>query len=630
MFLRKKPNVFGLSIADNFPELPYLPIGMLLAYLRVWEGGTLNKAFNIHPIVLGGVERHPMDDAMKKIISKHQPVCLLSSYVWNHEKNLAFARKLKQHKPDAVIIFGGPEVPKYEGKTEDFLAAHDYVDVAVLGEGEVSCAQVLHHLLQDRELKSPSLREIDGIVYRSGDDIIRTNARARIKNVNELPSPYLTGEFDPWFNGLRYTVLETNRGCPFGCVYCDWGSATLEKVTKFDPDRVIREIEYIAEKRSDRIFIADANFGMLEQDIAIAEALVAIKKRTGYPRRLYSNFAKNGGRRLMQVIKILHDGGLLPRGIVALQTTDPQTLKTIKRDNIKTSSYEDMMAFFNEENIPMASDLMIGLPGQTVDSFAADLQFCFDWKISANGNFTSMMPNAPMAEESYMNEHEIAVDEHGLIASTSTFSGSDLFYMKALYLTYLFHVRLGILKYYLYYLQVEHNIQAIDLLRTWLDRVLRRDQDLPLSQKVFDDLIAMDKHSTDWAMLSWGDEAAFLFENLTAYCEEFHQLVVDTCQLDEIDSRVLQTLFATQKAVIPNPGHDYPFTQAVEHDVAGYFGQLNRANSLEHLDDSFQPLVQFGSAEITVTPKRLRPSVRYVMIDGHSNDWEYESNITLS
>lgn len=46
-----------------------------------------------------------------------------------------------------------------------------------------------------------------------------------------FPSPYLTGEFDEidparW----RSATIETNRGCPYGCTYCDWGSATLSRI----------------------------------------------------------------------------------------------------------------------------------------------------------------------------------------------------------------------------------------------------------------------------------------------------------------------------------------------------------------------------------------------------------------
>jgi radical SAM superfamily enzyme YgiQ (UPF0313 family) len=408
------------------------------------------------------------------------------------------ARETKRRKPNALIIIGGPEIPKYIGETERFLEESPFIDIAVLGEGEVACADILETFLRAASTASYHFADIPRIAYRQDNDIVRTAERQRIADVNSLPSPYLGGEFGSWFEDFSTTALETNRGCPYSCTYCDWGSATLQKVTRFDPRRVIEEIEYIAQKRSQIIFIADANFGMLEQDIEISEALVDVRKRTGYPSRLYTNFAKNGGRRLMAVMKILHEGGLLPTGIIALQTTDEQVLKTIKRDNIKTANYEKMMAYFNAENIPMASDIMIGLPGQTTESLIKDLQFCFDWKVSANCHYTTMMPNAPMAEKSYRKEHRIVTDENGMIASTATFSREDMRHMLNFYTSYEFFVRLGVLKYYLYHLQIEHQVLAMDILRLWIDSVTRGAENLSISRRLCKEILAPEDRASDW------------------------------------------------------------------------------------------------------------------------------------
>jgi len=230
--------------------------------------------------------------------------------VWNHKLNLHAAAEIKRRYPGSLIIFGGPEVPKFDGDTEGFLADNSFIDIAVLGEGEASCAEILAALAEQSQRDLSVLAEIKGIVFSIAGSVTRTPSRDRIKDVNILPSPYLSGEFGDWFQDFSNAILETNRGCPYGCTYCDWGSATLQKITRFTPERVIAEIEFLASRRSKVIFIADANFGMLEQDIEISKALVAISKRTGYPKKLNTNFAKNGGRRLMAVIKILHEGGL--------------------------------------------------------------------------------------------------------------------------------------------------------------------------------------------------------------------------------------------------------------------------------------------------------------------------------
>lgn len=469
---------------------------------------------------------------------------------------------------------------------------------------------------------------MSGIVYRQGDELHRTAERNRLKDIDQLPSPYLTGEFEPWFRGFENTILETNRGCPYGCTYCDWGSATLERVSKFSLERVKAEVDYIAHSKAESIFIADANFGMLEQDISIAKYLVDARQRTGYPKRLYTNFAKNGGRRLMSVIEILHDGGLLPTGIIALQTTDEAVLKTIQRDNIKTASYEKMMAYFNSRNIPMASDLMIGLPGQTVDSLERDLQFCFDWKVSANGNYTSMMPNAPMAEPQYLKDNMIVTDANSMVASTSTFSEADLSYMKSLYSVYMFHVKLGVLKYYLYFLQVDHGVPAMKLLRCWLEAVLAVDPKMPLSVRVFRDIFAMESRTGDWAQLTWKDDANFLFGDIESYFEEIHGLAEREFNVVVSESE-RQAIFSVQGAVNPSLNRSYPHQVGLPHDVHDYFDQIKRAASLDKLPASMPRLADLhtgsllvGEAAVTVS------SVAFSKIMGHSDEgWELKSGL---
>ncbi len=622
-----KKTVFPLVLAENSWTLPYLSIGMVAAFLRTYKSNLLAEYYDIEPLILGGLEHHPLDELYRKIQSTDSSVCLFSSYVWNHKTNLEAARRIKHLSPDSVLIFGGPEVPKYVGDTEQFLIENSFVDIAVLGEGELSCAEILEELASGLEEGVPCLHSIDGIVFNDNGNIVRTRERARIRDINDLPSPYLSGEFGDWFVDFSNTILETNRGCPYGCTYCDWGSATLQKVTRFLPARVIAEIEFLASRRAQAIFIADANFGMLEQDIEIAEALVEISQRTGYPKKLVTNFAKNGGRRLMAVTRILHEGGLLPSGIIALQTTDDQVLKAIKRDNIKTSTYETMMEYFSEQRIPIATDLMIGLPGQTVASLVRDLQYCFDWKVSANGNFTSMMPNAPMAEKSYIKQYQIETDSEGLIASTSTFSRADMAYMRAIFTVYQFYVRLGVLRYFLYYLQLEHGVKAMDFLCKWMDNAREYDSTMPISEKLYRDVFAMESRHGDWLLMSWGDEALFFFQDLEAFYEEMFTFLNSWAGIC-VPLSVRRTIIDAQSAVMPKMARKYPHCVQLDHDVVAYFDQLKSAASLQAMESEFVKLENFPQGKLAVTPKiKFKKSIQFTKLTAHNDEWELPSSL---
>ena len=72
--------------------------------------------------------------------------------------------------------------------------------------------------------------------------------RVRFRQPDEIPSPYLQGVFDS-YGEVSAAIIESNRGCPFGCTFCDWGSATQQKVRKFDVQRVRDEITWLAQRK---------------------------------------------------------------------------------------------------------------------------------------------------------------------------------------------------------------------------------------------------------------------------------------------------------------------------------------------------------------------------------------------
>ena len=84
-----------------------------------------------------------------------------------------------------------------------------------------------------------------------------------------------------------------------------------------------------------------------------------------------------------------------------------------------------MITFFHKEDIPAVSDIMLGLPGQTFDTCKKDLQFCFDHKVVAMLFATSVMPNAPMADEAYQRKFQIVVGDDGFVESTYSFTRED-------------------------------------------------------------------------------------------------------------------------------------------------------------------------------------------------------------
>src|SRR5690606_30170861 len=107
-----------------------------------------------------------------------------------------------------------------------------------------------------------------------------------------------------------------------------------------------------------------------------------------------SSMAKNSHERVFHIYEMLFNAGLHTQFVIALQTLDKSILRNIARENIKVSDYEELLYRFRERNMPVASEFMLGLPGQTYQSFMDDMQQSFDWMITPLVHPVMVMANA--------------------------------------------------------------------------------------------------------------------------------------------------------------------------------------------------------------------------------------------
>ncbi len=190
----------------------------------------------------------------------------------------------------------------------------------------------------------------DGISYidRDGQFVRKANA-ARLRDLSEVPSPFVNGLFDDLMRANPdehwIGLWETNRGCPFQCTFCDWGSATAGKLNKFDVDRLLDEVDWFAPK-IEYVFCCDANFGILPRDVDIAKRVAEVKRATGYPVALSVQNTKNATDRAYETQKILSDAGLNKGVALSMQSVDTHTLESIKRQNISLETYLELQRRF--------------------------------------------------------------------------------------------------------------------------------------------------------------------------------------------------------------------------------------------------------------------------------------------
>ncbi|MCK9897882.1 cobalamin-dependent protein [Frankia sp. AgB32] len=322
-----------------------------------------------------------------------------STYVWNIELTLAVVRELKRRRPEILVVLGGPQVPDH---AESFLRANPEVDLVCHGEGEAVFTAVLTRA-DDRRWDG-----IPGVSYLADGGRFVTQPQAeRTRDLDTLPSPYLSGIFEPVlaaFPEQRWVATwETNRGCPFACTFCDWGSAVATRVYRFGMARLEEEIVWFSRHRIGFVLCCDANFGMLARDLDIARKVVSARATTGYPFSLSVQNTKNSTERSYEIQKLLH-GHMYTIGVtLSLQSANSDTLRNIERANIRSSSFTELQQRFVRDGVYTYTDLIIGLPGESYVAFADSVS-----QVIADGQHNHIqfhncvvLPNARMADPEY-------------------------------------------------------------------------------------------------------------------------------------------------------------------------------------------------------------------------------------
>ena len=408
----KKIKIGGAQINNGFSGQYYLPysIGLLFAY-------TLHNSKNKDRFEFSDIiyKRHTLSKSIS--ILEDCEIILFSTYVWNEQISLAIAKELKRKDPSKYIIFGGPSVPdSVQGNAEEFLRKNPFIDVAIHQEGERSILKLLD------EYPNSKLEDTPNISYLNRKGEFKSNSVIpRLKNFDDVPSPYLTGIFDQLIeknkNEKWLASWETNRGCPFSCTYCDWGSATNSKVARMHLDRVFAELEWFAKHKVEFIFCCDANFGMLPRDYEIVLKAVELKKKYGYPHVLSVQNTKNARERAYKVQKLLADSGLSKGVTLAMQSVDSHTLETIKRDNISIEDYEELQRRFTKDGIPTYTEFILALPGDTYETFAKGVSDVIESGQHNRIQFNnlSILPNAEMATKENIERDKIITVETPIV-----------------------------------------------------------------------------------------------------------------------------------------------------------------------------------------------------------------------
>ena len=472
-------NIYMVQVGFSFDKSVYLPysVATIISYCKSIP--EINEQYHFPKPIY---KRDKIADIVSSLDSPY--MVGFSCYLWNTNFNMTLAKAIKEKYPECIIVFGGHNA----AEDGSMLTTENYIDIVMTGEGEETFASLLTEENPDN---------CPNIYYRKNGEIVKTYEKF-YDDISHYPSPFLDGTLDEVIDNDPDTdflsVLETNRGCPFSCAYCDW--CAKKKVRQFPIEKVNAEIKWLSDHKIEYIFCADANFGLFERDEEIIDTLISYKKATGYPDVFRCCYTKNSNDRVFRMCKKLNEYGMDKGATLAYQSLSEEVLENIGRKNLSMEYFSDLLKKYNEAGIPSYSELILGLPGETKDSFCKGLCTLLDHgqHNSVSVYYCEVLPNSPLGKKDMIEKYNIEVAEvkfnhiHSandvkeeveeysyIIRSTSTMSRNDWVDTNMFSVCLQAFHSLGLLRCFALYLRYEKNVSYYDFYTSLLDYIMNTD-----------------------------------------------------------------------------------------------------------------------------------------------------------
>ena len=364
----------GFKVGPSEANTYFLPysVGLLWSYAKTKT--YVNNNFELNQLVW---KHEPFDELIEKIKNDH--IVAFSAYIWNNNYIINISKKLKKINPNILLVYGGPSIIH---RDKNIFKKYPFMDLVVREEGEFAFAQILKEYLNtppNWKTISNTIVNIDGIVF----DNEKTD---RIQTIDDIPSPYLSGVFTNIINenpSVSWAVLIASyRGCPYHCTFCDQGKSLYNKIRTFNINRVLDEIRWVGKTAGCEVLkLIDSNFGLfVENDKKIIKCLYETHIKYKSPNVYLATWAKNqNADTMLDIIKPLQNTILDSDSIgISVQTLNDDVLSIVKRNNMKINNIKEVSHQYAQHNIPIYTELILGLPGETLETWKQTYYDLFD------------------------------------------------------------------------------------------------------------------------------------------------------------------------------------------------------------------------------------------------------------
>lgn len=372
-----------------------------------------------------------VEQIIEEVVSHKADVYAFSSYMWSWNVVKKVAKAVKDAHPNAVLVLGGPHQGTTWSDPLFWFKKHPYFDATCTATeyGEWFIQDTLDQIVENnldwltvrnsysRHGKGPAPNKRE---FEFPTDVLSTNIDEALKYT----------EFARKTNRVLTLLYETNRGCPYGCTYCEWGGGTNTKVVPNSMYNIDNDLALFPLLGVHSVYITDANFGILKRDEEIAHKFATLK---GLINDIYiGGLAKTDVNKRLAVLEPLLASGLVDGYQMSIQTVNQDALKAIDRtdisveDNIKMAQY-----LIDKYDASVRVEIILGLPGTELNDFYKECDVIYQ-VFNKYGGITRapffVLPDSPAANPEYIRKYNLTLVPLGMEGDggeTESIWGSD-------------------------------------------------------------------------------------------------------------------------------------------------------------------------------------------------------------
>ena len=392
-----------------------LPVGLAHVMTYVRQNG---HTFDLLDLDINDHTDEYTEDFIK---NSDYDVILLGSIVTHYKWVKWFTRMIKAHKPKTKVVIGN----SVGGSCWETFMEHVPADVVIIGEGEISCLEVLNAFRDQTSLAS-----VNGIVYRDGSGkYIKTEARKASK-IDEFPivewdffevDRYIQRSENMSFGGLDKSIkpvsfpVTTARGCVFKCTFCHyvyWDDPYRVRNPKLVMEEIRRNVEkyganYIA-------FWDDLSFSSLTHAEKMADAILESGLKFNWDAAVRVDLFGNPKiplERRLAVAQKMKASGCVAAGF-SLESGDDAILDMMNK-KIKADYFTEQIRVLREAGIACNTSVVFGYPIETKETIRKTFQMCLEAKVYPSIGFLLPLPYTGMYK--YAKENGFIKDEDAFL-----------------------------------------------------------------------------------------------------------------------------------------------------------------------------------------------------------------------